>query len=94
MEQPEIRPLAVFEPQGGYDFPLVMEFYNETTLELLHTITIDGPGLFDVPGWGHTDFKVTTVVTYGDGGVEIATSDGRSEAYGPGTAPTIKEFLR
>lgn len=50
------------------DFPFVVKFISRDTDELVHEITISGPGVVSVPGFGAG--KVRVEVHWPDGTVE------------------------
>jgi hypothetical protein len=66
------RPIAFHDVQSD-SFPMTIQFVSEATGKVLHVITVDGPGVVDVPG---QDFFKSVVAASGEdvsGDINIAT---------------------
>lgn len=66
---PEETP-PVFVDVSESDFPIIIEFINEATDEVVHTIRADGPGAVVVPQLENIYGRVRVRATYADGKVD------------------------
>lgn len=57
---------AAFHDLPAEAFPLTITFTDADTAEELHTITLDGPGVLDIPGWAPRRVAVDLVLATGE----------------------------
>lgn len=72
-------PIAYHELPAGM-FPLTVEIFDEVTGELVYNITVDGPGLLQIPGKEPEDNPRLVAMTYG-GFTTLTFADGATMTF-------------